>query len=89
MKNLLDEYREQIDEIDNQLIEMLGKRTEVVRKIGVFKRENNIDIVNEERWKRVIDSRKALARKYGLSENFITDMFNMIHDESVEIEKKS
>ena len=40
----LAEYRTSIDEYDDQLVELLGKRMEVCREIGVFKRDNNMQV---------------------------------------------
>ncbi len=39
-------YRDKIDEIDNKLKELLKERFCIVRDIGIYKKENNIDIEN-------------------------------------------
>lgn len=89
MKKNLDELRQDLDKIDSKLIEILGKRTDVVREIGAFKKANGIGLVNEERKKRVLETRKELGEKHNLDGEFIEILYKLIHDYSIEVEKKS
>jgi chorismate mutase len=41
--NELENYRKNIDELDKNLIEILAKRFEIVKKVGEYKKENNIN----------------------------------------------
>lgn len=52
---MLDELRKGIDKIDDQLIELLGKRMELVRKVGELKRDTKTAIYRPEREKAIID----------------------------------
>ena len=55
----------------------------VSRKIGAYKRDHNVAILQTSRWEQVMAGMKEKARKYGLSEKFVEDVFNAIHEESV------
>ena len=46
----LQNYRESIDKIDIQIIELLSKRFEVVKKVGEYKKLHNIPPLQPERW---------------------------------------
>lgn len=62
-KSSVDEIRKQIDSLDNKIHDHLIKRAELVEKIGEFKRQNNIDIVQPDREMRMI--RRLMARHRG------------------------
>jgi chorismate mutase / prephenate dehydratase len=53
--NSLEEYRKEIDLIDKELINLFEKRMEVVRKVGEYKKENNLEILNVKREEEVIE----------------------------------
>ena len=55
-----------------------------MKQIGQYKKENNIAILQTSRWDAVLAKVIEKGRGYGLSEEFITEIFNTIHEESVE-----
>lgn len=77
MKNQLESLRKQIDEIDKQIVSLLAKRMKVVKKVGRFKKKNNIPVFDKSRWEKVISSKKGFAKK----------IWKIIHDEALRIEK--
>ena len=85
--NKLEEYRRQIDKIDEEIIKLLAKRFETVTKIGRFKKENNLSIIDKDRFQKVLDKVKNIASKHRISVSFIQDMYNLIHKYSCELEK--
>jgi chorismate mutase len=83
----LEALRNQIDSIDYQLIELIGERMKIVENIGRYKRDNNITILQIKRWTDILESRKELAAKIGISESFIKSILKLIHEESITIQK--
>ena len=79
----IEQLRARIDVIDENLLISLGSRMEVSKKIGEFKKAHNIAIVQAARWDEVLSDMIAKGRTYGLSEKFVTDVFNAIHEASV------
>ncbi|MBR6864790.1 MAG: bifunctional 3-deoxy-7-phosphoheptulonate synthase/chorismate mutase type II [Bacteroidales bacterium] len=79
----IEQLRSRIDYIDEDLLKELGARMEVSRKIGAYKRDHNVAILQTARWEVVMAAMKEKARIYGLSEKFIDDVFNAIHEESI------
>lgn len=75
--------RQQIDQIDNELIEILAKRMRISREIGQYKKEHSMQIVHTNRYDDVLKSRKKLAEELGMSGDFICTVVEAIHEESV------
>ena len=75
--------RQQIDQIDNDLIEILAKRMRVSREIGQYKKEHSMQIVHTNRYDDILKSRVKLAEEMGMSGNFMKTVIEAIHEESV------
>ncbi|MEL6255958.1 MAG: bifunctional 3-deoxy-7-phosphoheptulonate synthase/chorismate mutase type II [Bacteroidota bacterium] len=75
LSNKLEMFRERIDEIDEQLIRMLADRMDVVKKIGQFKKDNNITILQTSRWNEIIQERLALSAPLGISNDIMVEIF--------------
>ena len=85
MKDLAS-LREEIDQLDEQLWEVIGKRADVVRQIGEWKRQHGEQVVQPERWQEVLQHCQSVAEKHGLSETVVQEVMEAIHNESVRIE---
>ena len=88
-KQDLDANRVKIDSLDNQLIKVLGERERIVKEIGIYKAKNNIPPLQEARFKQVVEKGITAGNKEGLSPEFITELLNAIHKESLRIEGDS
>jgi len=82
-KNKLELLREEIDSIDDDFIDDLAARMVIARKIGEYKKQNNVTILQVERWQHVVQKCLAQGKALGLSEAFIRDLLNAVHDESI------
>jgi len=84
----LERLRQQINQLDEELIQMLGRRMKIAEQIGEYKKENNITILQTSRWNEVIERATARGDKVGLSKEFITRYFDAVHMESINHQKK-
>lgn len=84
----LDASRQKITQIDDEILLLLGRRMQLAKEIGSFKKENNITILQEGRWAEVIENAIKSGEKYGLSKKFITEYYEAIHIESINQQKK-
>lgn len=82
----LKEKRAAIDSLDKKLFEVLGARERVVKQIGVYKAKNNIPSLQAARFQQVLDKGIEAGKKEGLSAEFVTELLNAIHKESLRIE---
>ncbi len=84
----LDELRQEIDKLDDSVLEILQKRMGISEAIGIYKKENNITILQTRRYDEIMNDRKERGVKLGLSEDFLTALFEDIHEESVARQNK-
>ena len=84
----LNNLRAQIDVVDNQIIELLGKRMKVADGIGVLKKDKNVAVLQSKRWNEILGKMVLEGENKGLSEEFILKMFKAIHQESINHQEK-
>ena len=84
----LDKLREQINHIDDELMQLISQRMSIAEKIGEYKRNNNVTILQSTRWNEVLDKALMKAGKVGLSEEFIVRYMDAIHMESINRQNK-
>lgn len=75
--------RQQIDQLDNELIEVLNKRMRVCREIGQYKKEHRMQVVQIGRYDDILRSRIKLAEEMDMSGEFMKIVLQAIHEESV------
>ena len=75
--------RQQIDQIDNDLLEALSKRMRISREIGQYKKEHSMPVVQTGRYDDILNSRAAAAEELGMNGDFIKTVYQAIHEESV------
>ena len=86
LKNKLDILRKKIDGLDEEIINLLSNRMHTVEEIGNHKKENEITILQADRWQKIINDRNNKAREAGVSEEFIQRILKVIHEESINIQ---
>ncbi|MCG2418504.1 bifunctional 3-deoxy-7-phosphoheptulonate synthase/chorismate mutase type II [Aequorivita sp. F47161] len=86
--NQLNTMRTQIDLIDDQIMDMLGKRMKIVDTIGALKKKNNVAILQVKRWNEVLGRMILEGEENRLSEEFVLKIYKAIHQESINHQKK-
>ena len=81
---LLQELRSQIDNIDDELLSLLAKRSEVSAKIGVIKKENNLAVLQIDRWNSILSNHIEKGKALGLKEELVKEVFESIHNDSID-----
>jgi chorismate mutase len=84
----LAKLREQINQIDDELLSLIGQRMKVADKIGKYKRDNNITILQTSRWNDILTRTFKKGEKLGLSEEFIAKYLDALHLESINHQNK-
>ena len=84
----LSNLRAQIDVIDNQIIETLGKRMKISDYIGELKKQKNVAVLQSTRWNQILGAMILEGESKGLSEEFVLKMFKAIHQESINHQEK-
>lgn len=84
----LEKLRQQINHLDDELMQILSQRMKVSEKIAEYKKENNITILQTNRWNEILNRACQRAEKLGLSKEFITKYFDAVHMESISHQTK-
>ena len=79
----ISQLRQQIDELDNQLMELLSKRMRVCREIGQYKKEHNMTVLQSARYNEILEKRGAQGTLCGMDADFVAHVYELIHGESV------
>jgi chorismate mutase len=82
-RDSLENLRAQINVVDGQLIDLLGKRMKVADQIGELKKEQNVAVLQSRRWNEILGNMILEGQEKGLSEEFVLRMFKAIHQESI------
>jgi chorismate mutase len=82
----LNNLRNQIDRLDNELIHTLKLRKDVVEKIANAKIEQKITALQRNRFDQLMKERMDAGKSLGLEESFIKEIFDAIHDQSVKLQ---
>ncbi len=87
-KDTLVLLREQIDQIDDEIMQKMANRMKISEKIGQYKKENNVTILQVNRWEEIVQTRAALGKAMGLDEGFTRDLLRLVHHESIQVQTK-
>lgn len=79
----LADLRENIDKLDDQILQKLAERMQVVQKIGEYKRDNGVTILQVNRWDQIMNKRSSFASALKLDLNFTGKLLELIHSESI------
>ena len=84
----LQSLRAMIDIADTQLLDILSRRMKIADEIGKAKKDQNVAILQNQRWNEILGKMILEGEENGLSEEFILRIFKAIHQESINHQKK-
>lgn len=79
----IDNIRDQVRSLDDRLFDLLSERMKLSEDVGQLKRENNITILQEDHWRKIINSRLDESDRFNLTEPFVRKIMDAIHQESI------
>jgi chorismate mutase len=85
---VMEKMRQQINQLDDELLQLIGQRMKVADKIGQYKKDNNITILQTNRWNAILERAYERGEKLGLGKEFITKYFDAVHMESINHQNK-
>jgi chorismate mutase len=81
--SVLEKLRQQINHLDDELMQLLGQRMKVADKIGEYKRNNAVTILQTNRWNEILERAYRKGDNLGLSKEFVTRYLDAVHMESI------
>ncbi len=79
----LEELRKEIDKIDDQILAKMSQRMNITAKVGEYKRDHKVTILQVSRWDEIIRRRTEFAKILKLDEHFVEKLLELIHNESI------
>ena len=86
IKAQLKPFRAEIDKLDDQILKLLGKRFDVVKKVAKVKIKHDIPSFLGDRVKQVKDRAAAQGPKYGIDPEFLRTLYTLIIYQSCALE---
>jgi chorismate mutase len=85
-QTVLSKMRDDIDSLDDEIIQKLSLRMKISNKIGQYKKENSITILQMQRWNDIVINRINMGKAMGLNEDFLKQYLDLIHQESINVQ---
>ena len=80
--------RGEINDLDDELLKVLSRRMQVSGQIGEYKKINKMTILQSNRWQELLEDHLGKARRHSINASFISEMFKLIHQESIDIQEQ-
>lgn len=87
-KSTLTILREQIDQLDDNIMQTMAARMKISEQIGNYKRENNVTILQVNRWEEIVETRISQGNAMGLTSEFVNNLLKLVHNESIQVQQK-
>src|SRR3989338_9262991 len=82
----IDNIRDKIDEITLEMINLLKKRTEIVKKIGTIKKDLGLSVIDEKREETLRSKVISLCTEIDIDEGIGTRFLNFLLNESIKVQ---
>jgi chorismate mutase len=80
--------RERIDQVDDELLSLLNRRMKIADEVGMYKKQNNLTILQTARWNEILERAIAKGNTLTLSKEFLVKYFDAVHMESINHQNK-
>ena len=87
-QGLIELKRDKISDLDDKIFNLLMQRMRIAEEIGIYKRENDITILQQEHWRKVIKNRLAQSDELKLTPSFVRSIMDAVHQESIRHQTK-
>ena len=88
MNHELKKLRKEIDDLDQELLSVIHKRTQIITKVGLFKKSERLDVEDMSRDKEVVEKFRLAGSDLGLDEHFTELLSGLIINESKRIQEE-
>ena len=82
----INQLREQIDFYDDELLALISNRMKVAKQIGKRKLENDVTVLQSNRWNEILERMVQKSKKLDLGEAFVKSYMEAVHIESIRVQ---
>lgn len=86
VKEIMKPYRERIDALDDQIVDLLVERTGIIREVGHLKHENGIPSVIQSRVDEVRERNAERAAAKGMNAEIVREIYARLVEFSCNLE---
>lgn len=83
----IEDLRKKINRLDKEIIKLISERSKVSKKIGIYKRKMNLDVIDKDREKWLAEYRGKISVKYSEDPSFIEKIFSILIKRSKKVQK--
>ena len=87
-QNKLKKLRKEIDAVDKHFMKSLAKRFKIVSEVGKLKVKNGFPIHQQSRMEEMLNGRKVDAERLNLDGKLVYNIFDLIHEASINCQEK-
>ncbi len=87
VNNSIIDLRKKFEEVDRRLLQLLGERAQLSKNMAGLKKQTGCGVVQTNIWQQQLKQRMAESQKLGLDAGFVEEIFTIIHDQSVAIQR--
>ncbi|MGL5681991.1 MAG: chorismate mutase [Marinifilaceae bacterium] len=80
----IEELRARVDQVDEELLDLLEERMNLVEEIGKCKQRCNISILQAKRWDTILNRVLVQGKKRGLEQDMLKKIYQLIHQASID-----
>ncbi len=84
--DVLSKLRQESNAIDYEILEAFARRMQVVKKIGQYKKEHNMTVLQVKRWNQVVEDRLDKAARLGLDTSFVKEVYEILHTYAIRLQ---
>jgi chorismate mutase len=77
------ELRQEVDQLDFQLLELLSRRLQLSHQLGEIKKDFELPILQPRRWEQILNTRTSAGQSMGLDASFLIKWLQLMHQESI------
>ena len=74
----LEPFRRRLDELDEEIVRLLGERFQVCREVAAYKREHDVPMMQPERVREVRERYLSRGRQRELPADFTAELFELL-----------
>ncbi|MGD8615550.1 MAG: chorismate mutase [Gammaproteobacteria bacterium] len=82
----LGKFRSELNEIDEQIVALLGRRFTIIRKVADYKKANQVPMMQPGRVEEVKDRCAALAAAHDVNPDLVRKLYGLIIDDACRVE---
>ena len=84
----LKKLRKNIDSFDDKIILLISKRMNVVKKVALYKKKNNLPVYSKKREEEILERLKTKAKKLKIDQKLVVKIYKEMFSSSKKLQRR-